>query len=93
MGVDQHAHLRGHKVDWDKYYEDDKEEQAKVFVWRKHARLQQIMSKKWDEQNQSHNNKGMLSHLGFNADKDAPDYITEDGGKAVAEQVEKDIKE
>ena len=44
MGLDQHAHLRGHKVDWDKYYEDDKEEQAKVFVWRKHARLQQFLS-------------------------------------------------
>ena len=29
MGLDQHAHLRGHKVDWDKYYEYDKEEQLK----------------------------------------------------------------
>jgi hypothetical protein len=52
MGLDQHAHLRGHKVNWDKYYDDDQEEQSKVFVWRKHARLQQFMAKKWDEQNQ-----------------------------------------
>ena len=41
MGVDQHAHLRGHTVDWDKSYEDAKEEQANVCVWRKHALRQQ----------------------------------------------------
>ena len=65
MGLDQHAHLRGHKVDWDKYYEDDKEENEKVFVWRKHARLQQFMSAKWDEQNTTHKHEGHLAHLGF----------------------------
>ena len=26
MGLDQHAHLRNHKVDWDKYYSDNEEE-------------------------------------------------------------------
>ena len=40
MGLDQYAHLRNRKVDWEKYYNDDEEEQKGVFVWRKHARLQ-----------------------------------------------------
>ena len=26
MGLDQHAHLRGHKVDWEKYYSDNEVE-------------------------------------------------------------------
>ena len=26
MGLDQHAHLRNHTVDWDKYYSDNEEE-------------------------------------------------------------------
>ena len=51
MGLDQHAHLRGHKVDWEKYYNDDEEEQKGVFVWRKHARLQTFFARKWREQN------------------------------------------
>ena len=29
MGLDQHAHLRNHKVDWDKYYSDNEEESKK----------------------------------------------------------------
>ena len=33
MGLDQHAHLRNHKVDWDKYYSDDKEENENLFVF------------------------------------------------------------
>ena len=35
MGLDQHAHLRGQKVDWDKYYSDDQEEQVKSFCVEK----------------------------------------------------------
>ena len=35
MGLDQYAHLRNRKVNWRKYYEDDKDEQKGVFVWRK----------------------------------------------------------
>mgnify|MGYP001242850745 CR=1 FL=1 len=55
MGLDQHAHLRGQKVDWEQYYsDDDYGDKEKVFVWRKHARLQQFMAKKWDEQNWEH---------------------------------------
>ena len=88
MGLDQHAHLRGHKVDWDKYYEDDKEENEKVFVWRKHARLQQFMSAKWDEQNTTHKHEGHLAHLGFNADQDSPVYITEKVAQELAEQIQ-----
>ena len=44
MGLDQYAHLRNKKINWDKYYSDNeeeaKEEAKHVFVWRKHARLQ-----------------------------------------------------
>ena len=94
MGLDQHAHLRGQKVDWEKYYsDDDYGDKEKVFVWRKHARLQQFMAKKWDEQNQHHEHDGSLSHLGFNSDCDAPVYITEDVVKELAEQIEKDFKD
>ena len=92
MGLDQHAHLRGQKVDWEQYYSnDDYGDEANVFVWRKHARLQQFMAKKWDEQNQHHEHDGMLSHLGFNSDCDAPVYITQEVAKELAEQI-KDYK-
>ena len=53
MGLDQYAHLRNRKVDWEKYYNDDEEEQKGVFVWRKHARLQTFFARKWREQNQA----------------------------------------
>ena len=93
MGLDQHAHLRGHKVDWEKYFNDDKEENEKVFVWRKHARLQQFMSAKWDEQNQHHKHEGHLAHLGFNGDQDTPVYITEKVAKELAEQIQEGFKD
>jgi hypothetical protein len=57
MGLDQYAHLRGRKINWDKYYSDDederKEEEKHVFVWRKHARLQTFFARKWREQNEA----------------------------------------
>ena len=90
MGLDQHAHLRGHKVDWDKVFSDDKEENSKVFTWRKHARLQQFMSAKWDEQNVCHKHEG---HLGFNADQEAPCYMTEDVVRELAEQIQNGYKD
>ena len=71
MGLDQFAHLRGHKVNWEKYYSDTEAsiyEKKQVFVWRKHARLQEFMAKKWTEQNPSIKVEGMLAHLGFNSD-------------------------
>ena len=55
MGLDQHAHLRGEQIDWAKYYSDDNDDQENIFVWRKHARLQQFMAKKWAEQNPAEN--------------------------------------
>ena len=67
MGLDQHAHLRGSNVDWEKYYnEEDYGDKNNIFVWRKHARLQQFMAKKWAEQNPSIEIDGHLAHLGFN---------------------------
>ena len=93
MGLDQHAHLRNHKVDWDKYYSDNEEESKKeheqVFVWRKHARLQQFMAKKWAEQNPATEVEGMLAHLGFNADQEAPCYMTKEVVQELGEQIEK----
>ena len=94
MGLDQHAHLRGQKVDWEQYYsDDDYGDEANVFVWRKHARLQQFMAKKWDEQNQHHEHDGMLSHLGFNSDCEAPVYITQEVAKELAEQIQEGYKD
>ena len=85
MGLDQYAHLRNRKVDWEKYYNDDEEEQKGVFVWRKHARLQTFFARKWREQNQAEQKKRDkrltshpmdLAHLGFNSGDEV--YITED---------------
>ena len=92
MGLDQFAHLRGHKVDWEKYYSDTEAsiyEQKQVFVWRKHARLQEFMAKKWTEQNPSVKVEGMLAHLGFNSDQDAPCYMTKEVVDELSEQIEK----
>jgi hypothetical protein len=88
MGLDQYAHLRGRKINWKKYYDDDKEEQKGVFVWRKHARLQTFMNNKFEEQNaealkkQREKEKDKekdffdLGHLGMNGYDEL--YITED---------------
>ena len=92
MGLDQHANLRNQKIDWDDYYMNDNSKNQKVFVWRKHARLQQFMSQKWDEQNEHHEHKGMLSHLGFNADQDTPVYITKEVAEDLADAIATDYK-
>ena len=93
MGLDQHAHIRGHNVNWAKYFDDDKEECSKVFVWRKHARLQQFMSSWWDKQNKHHQHEGHLAHLGFNADQEAPVYITEELVLDLAEAISNNYKD
>ena len=93
MGLDQHAHLKGHNINWAKYFDDDKEECSKVFVWRKHARLQQFMSSQWNKQNKHHQHEGHLAHLGFNADQDVPVYITEDVAKDLAEAISNNYKD
>ena len=89
MGLDQHAHLRNQKIDWEDYYMNDNSKDQKVFVWRKHARLQQFMSKKWEEQNPAIGIDGHLSHLGFNADQEAPCYMTKEVVQELAEQIQK----
>ena len=92
MGLDQYAHLRNRKVDWEKYYNDDEEEQKGVFVWRKHARLQTFFARKWREQNQAEQKKRDkrltshpmdLAHLGFNSGDEV--YITEEVVKELEE--------
>jgi hypothetical protein len=71
MGLDQHAHLRNQKVDWEDYFVNDNSKDQQVFTWRKHARLQQFMAKKWAEQNENHvKHTGMYHILGFNGDSD-----------------------
>ena len=92
MVLDQHAHLRGEQIDWKKYYSDD-DDQENIFVWRKHARLQQFMATKWNEQNTSHKHEGDLGHLGFNGDCEAPCYMTEEVVKDLAEAISNDFKD
>ena len=90
MGLDQHAHLRGSNVDWEKYYnEEDYGDKNNIFVWRKHARLQQFMAKKWAEQNPSIEIVGHLAHLGFNGDQEAPCYMTKEVVDELGEQIKK----
>ena len=93
MGLDQHANLRGEQIDWKKYYSDDSDQENNFFVWRKHARLQQFMAKKWAEQNPAENIEGSLSHLGFNGDQEAPCYMTEEVVKDLAEAIQNDFKD
>ena len=97
MGLDQYAHLRNRKINWEKYYNDDKEEQKGVFVWRKHARLQVFMNQQWVKQNEhtfktqlkDANNKPLdLSHLGFNAGEVV--YMTEEVVKDLEEAIKND---
>ena len=90
MGLDQHAHVKGTEIDWDKYFQDsDYSDKAGVFVWRKHARLQEFMAKKWAEQNPAVEPEGMLKHLGFNADQEAPCYMTKEVVQELGEQIDK----
>ena len=90
MGLDQHAHIRGTEIDWEKYFQDDEySDKAGVFVWRKHARLQEFMAKKWADQNPSVKVEGHLAHLGFNGDQEAPCYMTKEVVKELGEQIEK----
>tara|TARA_R100000231_G_scaffold14934_1_gene15998 strand:+ start:1463 stop:1939 length:477 start_codon:yes stop_codon:yes gene_type:complete len=90
MGLDQHAHIKGTEIDWEKYFQDSEySDKAGVFVWRKHARLQEFMAKKWAEQNPAVEPEGMLAHLGFNADQEAPCYMTKEVVQELGEQIEK----
>jgi hypothetical protein len=102
MGLDQYAHLRNRKIDWKKYYSDDKEEseaeQKDVFVWRKHARLQTFMNRMFQKQNAAKLKKQReeqkdeefnpfdMSHLGMNGYDEV--YITDDVVKELGEEIE-----
>ena len=58
MGLDQYAGFR-----------DEEGNVKEEFYWRKHARLQQFMSKEFREQNKTkkeNNSMDDLQHLGFN---------------------------
>jgi len=71
------------------YNEDNYGDENNIFVWRKHARLQEFMAKKWADQNPSVKVEGMLAHLGFNGDQEAPCYMTKEVVKELAEQIDK----
>ena len=99
MGLDQYAHLRNRKIDWKKYYSDDKEEsqeeQKDVFVWRKHARLQTFMNNVWQEQNEREAKKRNskvpehpmdMSSLGMNGNDEV--YITREVVKDLKQAIE-----
>ena len=47
------------------------------------------MAKKWAEQNPATEVEGMLAHLGFNADQEAPCYMTKEVVQELAEQIKK----
>ena len=74
MGLDQTAKLQNRQVDWKKYYsqnkEESKKEQAGVFQWRKHARLQVFMARGYAKQNpkEDTDKHSSLNGLGFNGD-------------------------
>ena len=75
MGLDQYAHLRGKKLDLDRWYDDTKDESCSEqdqFIWRKHARLQVFMDKQHKKQNKERKLDSDLKHLGFNSDADTP---------------------
>ena len=75
MGLDQYAGFR-----------DSNGEVHEKFYWRKHARLQQFMSKMYNEQNKNkkHNTVSDLQHLGFNGGQ---------GGVKITEDVVKKLEE
>ena len=97
MGLDQTAKLQSRTVDWKKYYSQDRKEsekeQAGVFVWRKHARLQVFMAREYAKQNPSEDTTKHssleMSGLGFNGD-DHKVVITKDVLKKLEEAIKND---
>jgi len=94
MGLDQTAKLQNRRVDWKKYYSQDRKEsereQAGVFVWRKHARLQVFMAREYAKQNPKEDTTKHssleMSGLGFNGD-DHKVVITKDVLKRLEEAI------
>ena len=97
MGLDQTAKLQSRTVDWKKYYSQDRKEsekeQAGVFVWRKHARLQVFMAREYAKQNPKEDTTKHssleMSGLGFNGD-DHKVVITKDVLKKLEEAIKND---
>ena len=93
MGLDQYAHLRNKKFDFDRYYDDTKDEsctEQNQFKWRKHARLQVFMDKQHKKQNKERKLESDLKHLGFNSDAYTP-YVLVDS--KLLDDLEKQIKD
>ena len=96
MGLDQTAKLRSRNVDWKKFYSQDRKEsekeQAGVFVWRKHARLQVFMAREFAKQNpkeDTNKHSCNINGLGFNGD-DHKVVITKDVLKRLEEAIKND---
>ena len=91
MGLDQYGMIRNGHIDWKKVYSDKYEPTKDGFVWRKHARLQQFMSKEYAKQNpkeDTNEHSGNIDGLGFNGE-DHKVIITKD----ILKRLEEAIKE
>ena len=89
MGLDQYGMIRNKQIDFKKVYSDKYEPTKDGFVWRKHARLQQFMSKEYAKQNPKEDtnaHSGNIDGLGFNGD-DHKVIITKDVLKRLDEAI------
>ena len=89
MGLDQYGMIRNGHIDWKKVYSDKYDPMSDGFVWRKHARLQQFMSKEYAKQNPKEDtnaHSGNIDGLGFNGE-DNKVTITKDILKRLDEAI------
>ena len=94
MGLDQYGMIRNGHIDWKKVYSDKYEPTKDGFVWRKHARLQQFMSKEYAKQNpkeDTNEHSGNIDGLGFNGE-DHKVTITKDILKRLDEAINEPSK-
>ena len=92
MGLDQYGMIRNGHINWKKVYSDKYEPTKDGFVWRKHARLQQFMSKEYTKQNPKEDtnaHSGNIDGLGFNGDEHKV-VITKDILKRLDEAIKND---
>jgi len=92
MGLDQYGMIRNGHIDWKKVYSDKYEPTKDGFVWRKHARLQQFMSKEYAKQNpkeDTNEHSGNIDGLGFNGE-DHKVIINKDILKRLDEAIKND---
>jgi hypothetical protein len=76
MGLDQYGMIRNGHIDWKKVYSDKYEPTKDGFVWRKHARLQQFMSKEYTKVTIT---KDILKRLDEAIKNDYYDHFASDG--------------